>query len=67
MKWLAALCALWVAAGAALLRAAEVYTYWIQPCTEDVAARSGCDAADPELAVWAFDAWQKAGGSGLRF
>jgi hypothetical protein len=57
---------LWAMA-AALLPAAEVYTYWIQPCTQDVAARSGCEAADPELALWALEAWQKAAGPGLRF
>jgi hypothetical protein len=57
---------LWaIAAGPA--PAAEVYSYWIQPCTGDVAARSGCDQADPELGRWALEAWQKAGGSGLRF
>jgi hypothetical protein len=65
MKWLGAACVWWALAGVA--PAAEVYTYWIQPCTEDVAARSGCDAADPELALWALEAWQKAAGLGLRF
>jgi hypothetical protein len=49
------------------LGAAEVFTYWIQPCTQDAAASSGCDRADPELARWALDAWQQAGGPGLRF
>lgn len=57
---------LWAIAARAV-SAAEVYNYWIQPCTEDVAARSGCDAADPELARWALEAWQKAAGRGLRF
>ena len=57
---------LWAIAARAV-SAAEVYNYWIQPCTEDVAARSGCDAADPELARWALEAWQKAAGSGLQF
>ncbi|HUE01904.1 MAG TPA: matrixin family metalloprotease [Bryobacteraceae bacterium] len=66
MKRLCAACVLGaMAAGAA--PAAEVYNYWIQPCTEDVAARSGCDAADAELAHWALDAWEKAAGRGLRF
>lgn len=58
-------CLLAMAAQAA--PAAEVYRYWIQTCTGDVAARSGCDASDSELAVWALQAWQKAGGDGLRF
>lgn len=59
-------CLLW-AFVARSASAAEVYSYWIQPCAEEVAARSGCHAADPELARWAVDAWQKAAGSGLRF
>jgi hypothetical protein len=63
---LGAACAFWaMAAGAA--PAAEVYSYWIQPCTKEVAARSGCDAADPELARWALEAWQKAAGGRLQF
>ena len=66
MKRLRAAC-LWCAIVSAPAPAAEVYSYWIQPCTEHVAARSGCDAGDPELAGWALEAWQKAGGSGLRF
>jgi hypothetical protein len=70
MKRLGAACVAWAMAAMAAARAApaaEVYSYWIQPCTEDVAARSGCDAADPELAGWALKAWRKAGGSGLQF
>ena len=65
MKRLGAVCLLWAAAP--LASAADVYNYWIQPCTEDLAGRSGCDVGDPELARWALEAWQKAGGSGLRF
>jgi hypothetical protein len=69
MKRLGAACVLWamLAGAASAAPAAEVYSYWIQPCTKDVAARSGCDAADPELARWALEAWQKAAGSGLQF
>ena len=69
MKRLCAACMLWAMAvrPAATLHAAEVYNYWIEPCTADASARSGCNAADPELASWALEAWQKAGGSGLRF
>jgi hypothetical protein len=66
MKWVGAAGLLWIVAARAA-PAAEVYTYWVQPCTEDLATNSSCDAADPELARWAFEAWQKAGGSGLRF
>jgi hypothetical protein len=68
MKRLGAVCVLWAAASpAASLPAAEVYNYWIEPCSEEVAAHSGCDAADPELARWALEAWQQAAGPGLRF
>jgi hypothetical protein len=65
MKWLGVVSMLWVAAGVA--SAAQVYNYWIQPCTDDLAGRSGCGAADLELGRWALEAWQQAAGSGLRF
>ena len=42
-------------------------SYWIEPCTGPAAARSACVPADAELARWAFEAWQKAAGGGLRF
>ena len=69
MKLLRAVCLLWAfaAPAARAVPAADVYKYWIQACTPEVAARSGCVAADPELARWALEAWQKAGGSGLQF
>ncbi len=43
---------------AALLLAA--WTYWVQPCGTERARLSGCRADDPELAAWAFKAWEKA-------
>jgi hypothetical protein len=52
---------------AAPARGEEVYNYWVQPCSEAIAARSKCEATDPELARWALDAWQQAAGGGLRF
>lgn len=55
------------AMAASMAPAAEVYRYWMQPCTEDLAARSGCESDDPELARWALDAWQQAAGPGLQF
>jgi hypothetical protein len=67
MKWLAGLCLLWAMAVQPAPLAAEEYTYWIQSCTDEMAARSGCGAADPELALWALEAWQKAAGRGLQF
>lgn len=63
-RWGAA-CVLWAAAR--LASAADVYTYSIQTCSADVAARSGCGMGDPELARWAMNAWQPVAGSGLRF
>ena len=35
--------------------------YWIEPCAADAACRPG----DPELARWAFEAWQAAAGGKL--
>lgn len=31
--------------------------YWVEPCSQ---AASGCHAGDPELAIWAMEAWQTA-------
>ncbi len=35
----------------------EKYTYWIEPCERQ---ESGCQSGDPQLAQWAFEAWQSA-------
>jgi hypothetical protein len=35
--------------------------YWIEPCASEAACRAG----DPELARWAFEAWQAAAGGKL--
>ena len=48
---------------AATLNAAT-WRYWIQPCTD---AGSGCRTGDPELANWAFQAWQHASKGRLIF
>lgn len=37
--------------------------YWVQPCSPQ--ADSGCQAGDPELARWAFHAWEQASGGEL--
>jgi len=42
----------------------SVTTYWIEPCTNP---ETRCTASDPQLARWAFDAWQKASNGKLRF
>jgi hypothetical protein len=39
----------------------------VQPCSEELAAHSGCEPADPELARWALEAWEKAADGGLGF
>lgn len=50
--------------------------YWVDPCTPEAARRStpnrdregaggSCRAGDPELANWAFEAWQAAAGGKL--
>ena len=59
----------WVLMAAAAAPAAtpETYTWWVQPCTEKLAAASGCEAADAELAGWALDAWQAASEGKLKF
>jgi hypothetical protein len=47
------------------LSAAPVkYTYWVQPCTEPA---SMCQPGDPQLAQWAFEAWQRASNGALAF
>lgn len=45
----------------------DSWTYWIQPCTTEVARESGCKAGDPELGVWALQAWQRAAGGTISF
>jgi hypothetical protein len=39
-------------------------TVWIAPCTD---SRTGCTATDPELARWAFQAWEQASAGRLHF
>jgi hypothetical protein len=57
---LAFLSAAFALAGAA----PQHYTYWVQPCTDPA---SMCQPEDPQLAQWAFEAWQKASGGELEF
>jgi len=50
---------------AVTLHAAPIqYTYWVQPCT---APGSMCRPDDPQLAQWAFEAWQKASDGRIQF
>jgi matrixin len=47
--------------------ASDPWTWWIQPCTKDLAAESACEAGDSELAEWALHAWQSSSGGKLSF
>ncbi len=61
---------LWLlcAAGCAAGRLpAENFTYWIQPCSAELARESTCDGRDPELAEWALAAWQNTARPDLSF
>ncbi len=44
---------------AALLPAAEEYSFWIEPCPPETARSTSCQAGDPELGRWALEAWQR--------
>lgn len=56
---------LWFVSSLVLAAAApEKYSYWVEPCTR---AESGCQTDDPQLADWAFDAWQRASAGALEF
>lgn len=43
---------------AASLHAADLWTWWVEPCTAQ-AAPSGCHSDDAQLGQWAFEAWQR--------
>jgi hypothetical protein len=49
---------------AALFSATQKYTYWVEPCSDPA---SMCQPDDPQLAAWAFEAWQKASDGELEF
>jgi hypothetical protein len=52
--------------GSAALYAAppQKYSYWVEPCTR---SEQACVANDPQLAEWAFGAWQNASRGALEF
>jgi hypothetical protein len=57
--------AIWLLGGLALATGTpQKYSYWVEPCTH---AESGCQADDPQLAQWAFEAWQSASAGALEF
>lgn len=43
-----------------LSAAPDTWTYWIQPCTPEIARSTRCESADAQLAVWALEAWERA-------
>lgn len=47
--------------------AAEEYSYWIEPCPLDTAKAAYCEQGDPELARWAFEAWQRESHGAVSF
>jgi hypothetical protein len=40
--------------------APDVWTYWIQPCSAELARSTNCESPDFQLASWALEAWQHA-------
>jgi len=58
--------AIWLLCAAAFV-SAEDFSYWIEPCSAQVAQESACRAGDPELARWALHAWKQAAHSALEF
>jgi len=44
--------------------ALQKYSYWIEPCAQ---AESTCQPDDPQLAEWAFRAWEGAAPQALQF
>ena len=48
----------------ALFAAPMKYTYWVEPCTDPA---SMCQPDDPQLAAWAFQAWQRAADGQIEF
>lgn len=40
--------------------APDVWTYWIQPCSAELASTTNCESADYQLAAWALEAWERA-------
>lgn len=56
---------MWLLLSAGMACATEKYSYWVQPCSAELSAQSGCEAADPQLAAWALNAWRQAAAGGL--
>ena len=48
------------------VHAADMWTWWVEDCT-GVAADSGCNKDDEQLARWAFEGWQRESGNRIVF
>ena len=59
-------CALWLLLLSSPAYAADLWTYWLEPCTKAASVELHCKAADPELARWALEAWQQSSSGALR-
>jgi hypothetical protein len=46
---------------------AEVWTFWIQPCTTQAASATACAPSDPDLARWALADWAGQPGAPFTF
>jgi hypothetical protein len=49
------------------LHAAEEYSYWVEPCTQEKAQATSCAPGDEELGAWAFEALQRESNGALIF
>jgi hypothetical protein len=50
---------------AACASAAEEYSFWIEPCSPELATSTACHPGDEELGRWAFEAWQRESGGAI--
>jgi hypothetical protein len=50
---------------AALLPAAEEYSWWVEECPAATARGTSCQAGDTELARWALEAWARESGGAI--
>ncbi len=53
-------CTFWLLLASSTAEAAELWTYWIEPCANATASEASCKPGDAELARWALDAWRKS-------
>jgi hypothetical protein len=54
------LAAVFLACSVMLSAAPDNWSYWIQPCTPEIAHSTNCESADAQLAIWALEAWERS-------